>query len=152
MSSQDTDAVGAGDPTGTGTATDDAAGRDSVVPLRVFLAIGVFMVVIAGIYWATAYEEGGVVMLLLAGALALWIATYLWLRVRAASAAAEGAEPPGGASDGYEPHASVWPFTIGLGAATMANGLALGLWVLVPGAVLLAVGVGGFVRQTRRRD
>jgi hypothetical protein len=136
-----------------GTRTGDGGRPDNVVPLRVFLAIGVFLMVIAAIYWATAYEEGGVVMLLLAGALALWIATYLWLRVRATSpAAAEGSEPPGGASDGYEPHASVWPFTIGLGAATMANGLALGLWVLVPGAVLLAVGVGGFVRQTRRRD
>lgn len=127
---------------------------DRVVPLRVFLAIGAFMVVIGLVYWSTAYEEAGVVMLLLAGVLALWIAAYFWLRLRATSTAATPVEaaPPVGGPDGYLPHASVWPFAIGLGAATMANGLVLGTWVLVPGAFLLAVGVGGFVRQTRRRD
>jgi hypothetical protein len=52
----------------------------------------------------------------------------------------------------YLPHASAWPLAIGLGAATVANGLVLGLWVIVPGAVLMALGIGGFVRQTRRRD
>jgi hypothetical protein len=127
---------------------------DRVVPLRVFLAIGAFVFAIGAVYWATAYEEGGTVMLLLAGALGLWIAVYLWLRLRATSAAVTPTEaaPQVGGPDGYLPHASVWPFAIGLGAATMANGLVLGTWVLVPGAFLLAVGVGGFVRQTRRRD
>jgi hypothetical protein len=52
----------------------------------------------------------------------------------------------------YLPHASAWPFAIGLGAATLANGLVLGLWVIVPGVALMAIGIGGFVRQTRRRD
>ena len=36
--------------------------------------------------------------------------------------------------------------------ATLANGLVLGLWVIVPGAALLLLGIGGFIRQTRRRD
>lgn len=141
---------------------------DRKVPWRVFLGIGALVLVIALIYWATAYEESGVVMLLLAGALSLWIGTYLWLRVRAetgpevaAEAAAEraaavsGAEPGHGtAEEGtyYLPHASAWPFAIGLGAATLANGLVLGLWVIVPGAALMALGIGGFARQTRRRD
>src|SRR5690606_40724296 len=69
--------------------------------------------------------------------------------------AAEGRAEPGTgeAEDGhYLPHASVWPFAIGVGAATLANGLVLGLWVIVPGAVLLVVGIAGFVRQTRHRD
>jgi hypothetical protein len=34
----------------------------------------------------------------------------------------------------------------------LANGLVLGLWVIVPGVILMAIGIGGFVRQTRRRD
>jgi Cytochrome c oxidase subunit IV len=46
----------------------------------------------------------------------------------------------------------VWPFTIGLGAATVANGLVLGVWLIVPGAALMILGIAGFVRQTRRRD
>jgi hypothetical protein len=139
------------------------------VAWRVFLFIGAFVGVIGLIYWSTAYEESGVVMLLVAAVLALWIAAYLWLQQRGGvgpaieaeqaageAAAAEGRATAGtGTAEGgehYLPHASVWPFAIGLGAATVANGLVLGLWVTVPGVALLALGVGGFVLQTRRRD
>ncbi len=142
---------------------------DRKVPLRMFLAIGGGLTVIGVIYWATAYEESGTVMLLIAAVLALWVGIYLWLQQRrrmgpviesqqavGEAIAAEGAGRAGtGAPAGlvhYLPHASAWPFAIGLGAATLANGLVLGLWVIVPGAALLALGIGGFVRQTRRRD
>ena len=133
---------------------------DAKVPWRVFVGIGVFVLVIGVIYWATAYEESGTVMLLLAAGLSLWIGAYLWLRTRTdvgpeqgpagESATATGAGDHEG--EHYLPHASAWPFAIGLGAATLANGLVLGLWVIVPGAALMALGIGGFVRQTRRRD
>jgi hypothetical protein len=142
---------------------------DRRVPWRVFGFVGAFMFVIGGIYWFTAYEDAGTVMLLLAGVLASWIAVFLWLQQRgplgpaidaeqasAEAAAAVGrAAPSTGTAEGgehYLPHASAWPFAIGLGAATVANGLVLGLWVIVPGVVLMALGIGGFVRQTRRRD
>jgi hypothetical protein len=136
---------------------------DAAIPWRVFLAVGLFVLVMGGIYWGTAYEESGTVMLILAGALSLWIGAYLWLRTRASDAArAEAVEPARGNAAGtadhkggaatYLPHASAWPFAIGLGAATVANGLVLGVWVIAPGVALMALGIGGFVRQTRRRD
>ncbi|MFO7281252.1 MAG: cytochrome c oxidase subunit 4 [Thermoanaerobacterales bacterium] len=140
---------------------------DRKVPWRVFGAIGAILGVIALIYWGTSYEEAGVVMLVVAAVLGLWVGVYLWLQQREPAAridaavaagdaiAAEGRAEPGTgeAEDGhYLPHASVWPFAIGVGAATLANGLVLGLWVIVPGAVLLVVGIAGFVRQTRHRD
>jgi Cytochrome c oxidase subunit IV len=93
-------------------------------------------------------------MLIVAGLLSLWISAYLWLRTRTPAAEAGQAvapEPPGEVVH-YLPHASVWPFAIGLGAATLANGLVLGVWLIVPGALLMALGIAGFVRQTRRRD
>ncbi|HEX6235927.1 MAG TPA: cytochrome c oxidase subunit 4 [Acidimicrobiales bacterium] len=68
------------------------------------------------------------------------------------AAAAEGVARPKGEPEEYLPHASLWPFAIGLGSAGIAVGLVLGIWVAAPGAALLALGVGGFVRQTRRRD
>jgi len=116
-----------------------------------------------GIYWGTAYEESGTVLLILAAVLSLWIGAYLWLRIRASDAArAQPLEPTEGIAAGaaddrggaatYLPHASAWPFAIGLGAATVANGLVLGVWVIAPGVALMALGIGGFVRQTRRRD
>lgn len=142
---------------------------DRKVPLRMFLFMGVFLLALGVLYGATAYEESGTVMLLLAGVLGAWVAAFLWLQQRGPvgpvvearqaageAAAAEGRGRPGtgAAEEGehYLPHASAWPFAIGLGAATLANGLVLGLWVTVPGAALLVVGIGGFVRQSRRRD
>ncbi len=128
---------------------------DRAVPWRVFLAIGAFVLVLGGIYWGTAYEESGTVMLIVAGLLSLWIAAYLWLRSRTpgpVEAADAAAVPPQDDMAPYLPHASVWPFTIGLGAATIANGLVLGTWLIVPGTLVMVVGIAGFIRQTRRRD
>jgi len=134
---------------------------DRTVPWRVFLGVGAFVLVMGAIYWATAYEESGTVMLILAAVLSLWIGTYLWLRARSPAAPVPvetrtraeraAARQPEEAAH-YLPHASVWPFTIGLGAATVANGLVLGVWLIVPGAALMVLGIAGFVRQTRRRD
>jgi hypothetical protein len=127
---------------------------DRAVPWRVFLAVGAFVLVVGAIYWGTAYEESGTVMLIVAGLLSLWIAAYLWLRARTPTTepveAVDTQHPEGAAY--YLPHASVWPFAIGLGAATLANGLVLGVWLIVPGALLMVLGIAGFVRQTRRRD
>jgi cytochrome c oxidase subunit IV len=128
---------------------------DRAVPWRVFLAVGAFVLVLGAIYWGTAYEESGTVMLIVAGLLSLWIGAYLWLRSRtpAEPVAPEAATAPRPEEVApYLPHASVWPFTIGLGAATIANGLVLGTWLIVPGALVMVVGIAGFIRQTRRRD
>jgi uncharacterized membrane protein YfcA len=131
-----------------GSRTDDRA-----VPWRVFLVVAAGLTVLAAIYGATSYEEAGTTMIAVAAVLALWSGVYLWLqqRPRPDQRAAEVAGEQGGET-AYLPHASVWPFAIGLGAATIANGLVLGTWVLVPGAAILALGVGGWVGQTRRRD
>jgi hypothetical protein len=124
---------------------------DRAVPWRVFVAIAAIVAVMAVIYWLVADEEySGVVLLALTVVLAAWVALYLWLGLRGEGPTA--AEPPAEAHEHYLPHASVWPFAIALGAATLANGLILGLWVIVPGLALMVLGLGGFVRQTRRRD
>jgi cytochrome c oxidase subunit IV len=133
---------------------------DRTVPWRVFLSVGAFVLVLGAIYWGTAYEESGTVMLIVAAVLSLWIGAYLWLRTRSPAAEPLEAQSGGEATAlrqpdeaaHYLPHASVWPFTIGLGAATVANGLVLGVWLIVPGAALMVLGIAGFVRQTRRRD
>ncbi|HEY8547138.1 MAG TPA: cytochrome c oxidase subunit 4 [Acidimicrobiales bacterium] len=130
---------------------------DRTVAWRIFAGIGAFVVFLAILYWFASYEDAGSVLLLLAAVLSLWFGAYLWLQQRRPDRAADASqvdEPAGaGVSEAlYLPHASVWPLVIGVGAASVANGLVLGTWVIVPGLAALALGIGGFVRQSRRRD
>jgi hypothetical protein len=110
--------------------------------------MGVFVVVIAIVYWFTSYEDAGSVLLVLAAVLGLWFGAFLWLQQRNAPDATEATVADGP----YLPHASIWPLLIGLGAASVANGLVLGTWVIVPGVAALAFGIAGFVRQSRHRS
>ena len=157
---------GASEETGTEGPAGHEAGPpvvDPRVPTRMFLFIGSFLLALGVLYASTSYEESGTVMLLGGAGLGLWIAVFLWLKMREGALAEQDelAQAPdtvpavGEVVDHpglYLPHASAWPFAIGVGAATVANGLVLGLWVTVPGLALLALGIGGFIRQTRRRD
>jgi hypothetical protein len=113
---------------------------------RVLLGVGGFVLVLAAIYGATADEDAGRTMLVLAAVLILWPATYLWLRGRPQPEAEQEAV------DEYLPHSSPWPFAIGLGAFLALNGVLAGGWFAFPGAVLLVIGIGGFIRQSRLRD
>lgn len=122
------------------------------VQARVFLGIGAIVTVMAGIYVATAYEDAGSVMLVLAAGLSFVCAAYLWIQLRAtARDTPAGTEAPG-EPDQYLPHASIWPFVVGVAGFLLANGLILGTWFVVPGGLLLVIGVVGFVRQSRRRS
>ena len=118
---------------------------DAQVPWRIFVTVGVLVAVITAIYWFTAYEDAGTVMLALAAAMALWFGGFLWLLTRHTAEASPTAATP------YLPDASVWPFAVGLGAALLANGLVLGIWVMVPGLALTALGIAGLITQSRRR-
>lgn len=127
---------------------------DRKVPWRVFVTVGVAIGFLWLVYWLASYEEAGTVLLLISAVLALWVGIFLWLRrpnVPEAQVEVEAAVDVA-EEEHYLPHASVWPFAIGLGGAAVGVGIVLGLWVLVPGLGVLALGLGGFVRQTRRRD
>jgi hypothetical protein len=125
---------------------------DRAVAWRIFAAIGGFVVVLAVLYWFTSYEDAGSVLLALSAVLSLWFGTYLWLQQRRPEQEADASQVDAVSGALYLPHASIWPLVIGLGAASVANGLVLGTWVIVPGVAALALGIGGFVRQSRRRD
>jgi len=116
-----------------------------------FLGIGLFVGVMTAIYWFTAYEDAGTPMLLLTAVMAVWFGTFLYLHLLQGTANTAEADATT-APPTYLPHASVWPFVMGLGAATLVNGLVLGIWIAVPGLAALALGVGGFIRQSRHRD
>lgn len=109
----------------------------------ILVGITVFLLLVTAVYWFISYDDTGTVMLTLAAATAGIMAVYV-LR--------GGRHHAGGAGDGpYLPHASVWPFAVGAGSVVVANGLALGLWALVPGGVVLAAGILGYARESRLR-
>ncbi len=121
---------------------------DSGVQRRVFLAIGGGIAALAGIYWFTSYEHAGTTMLVLATALVALVGWYVGLHPEDEP----GAGDAGGEGEPYLPGASVWPFCIGVASVLLLNGLLLGTWFLVPGALVLVASVIGFARQSRRRD
>jgi hypothetical protein len=121
---------------------------------RLFLGVAGLLIAGGVVYVLFADEPVGKVLLLLAGGLGLMIGGYLELSIRPVQSldtdAGAGAAT---VQEGmYLPHASVWPFWLGVGALVVANGFALGLWGLIPGAVITAGAIVGFARQSRRRD
>jgi uncharacterized membrane protein len=117
------------------------------VEARMYLVIAGFLVVAFVIYLLASYEWAGTVLLLVGAVMGVFMGGYLerQARVRADPAAV-------GPEEDYLPHASIWPFGLGVGALLMANGLALGLWAVLPGAALTAGSVWGFARQSKLRD
>ena len=122
------------------------------VEARMYLVIAGFLAVAFAVYLLASYEWAGTVLLLVGAGMGVFMGGYLERQARLRTDPA-GAEVEGevGHSE-YLPHASVWPFGLGVGALLMANGLALGLWAVLPGAALTAGSVWGFARQSKRRD
>jgi len=125
---------------------------DEAVPWRIFAGIGVFIAVLAVVYWLVSYEDAGTTMLVLASCLALFCGGWFYLQDRKRPVAPVEESVHGDAARPYLPDTSVWPFAVGIGAALTLNGLIIGWPYAVPGAALLALAVTGFVGQSRRRS
>ena len=118
------------------------------VEARMYLAIAIFLFV-AFVVYLPSYEWAGTVLLLIGAAMGVFMGGYLERQARLRTDPASVEHHAGGE---YLPHASIWPFGLGVGALLMANGLALGLWAVLPGAALMAGSVWGFARQSKLRS
>lgn len=120
----------------------------------VFLFLGCFVGTLSLVYLLTD-DDAGQMMLGVTSLFGLYLGAFFWLRWRSGSRPGHEAPAtqPGSATTGqYLPHASVWPFLIGVATFLIANGLILGTWFLVPGGLLMLAALIGFGRQSRRRD
>lgn len=135
----------------------EAARSGRATQARLFGGVGVFILLIALLYWFVSYEHAGSTLLALAAVLALTTAAYVaWPRP---GGGGHGGDDGGHAREpGHDPHdgvwfpeASIWPFAIGAGMALIANGLLLGRWLVIPAAVFLAWALAGMIRQGRHR-
>lgn len=103
----------------------------------------------AALYGWLSAEWAGSILLALAGVLAAVMAGYLAFRVRLDRAEAAREEPEDDAP--YLPSSSVWPLELGAGMTLTLAGFAMGLWILLPGLVLVTHSLLGFLMQSRRR-
>ena len=118
------------------------------------LTIGIFFGIIGLIYWFTAYEDAGFVMLI--GSALLGILPggyYLWWSLRMRPL--EGDDADADMSDGAGvidafPGSSIWPFLLGMGALFATMTFIFGLWLAPIAAALgLSAVIGGVVESRR---
>ena len=120
-----------------------------------FLAlIGIFFGIIGLVYWFTAYEDAGFLMLM--GSCLLGVLPggyYLWWAKRMKPL--EGDEPDATVADGAGtidsfPGSSIWPFLLGMAALFATLTFIFGLW-LAPIALALGLSavIGGVVESRR---
>jgi len=117
-------------------------------------AIGFFFGVIALIYWFTAYEDAGFLMLIGSAILGLLPGGYyLWWsrRMRPLEGDVDDADMSDGAGviDAF-PGSSIWPFLLGMGALFAALTFIFGLWLAPIAAALgLSAVIGGVIESRR---
>ena len=116
--------------------------------------IGIFFGIVGIVYWFTAYEDAGFLMLIGSALLGLLPGGYyLWWSRRMRPL--EGDVPDATMSDGAGvidafPGSSIWPFLLGMGALFATLTFIFGLW-LAPIAIALGLSaVIGGVTESRR--
>jgi Cytochrome c oxidase subunit IV len=133
--------------------------RDLRVQWQLFLGVAVFIGVIDLVYWFVSYERAGTTMLTLAAGLAALFGGWLYVQDHRRPKPSESAptscwpvpEAEHEGEEHYLPAMSWWPLVIGVGLVLTLNGLILSWQFAVPGAVLMVLGIGGFVSDSRRR-
>ena len=87
----------------------------------------------------------------LSAALALFSGTFLWRHQGSPAGMPAPSAVEVRSMEPYLPRTSVWPLIVGVAAALCLNGPVVGWPYAVPGVVVLALGIVGWVGQSRRR-
>jgi hypothetical protein len=124
------------------------------VEAYVLLFIGAFFGVVCAFYWFLSHETSGTLMLLGTMCLGFFPGGYYYWWSRRMKPRPED-DPNATTADGAGvvaafPSTSVWPFVLGLGAASVALALVFGFWTAPIGFVLAGAAVLGVIRESRR--
>jgi hypothetical protein len=119
-----------------------------------FLGCGVFFIGADIVYWYTSKDPTGTTALALSVALALLVGFYTLFTGRRLPPRPED-NPDGEIVEGtgeigfFSPH-SWWPLFLGLAAAALALGFAIGWWLVLIGLMLVVLTSIGFVFEYYR--
>jgi hypothetical protein len=127
--------------------------RRFTTEVLIYAALSLFLILGGVIYGVWSGEQAGTVLLVLTGVFAAIVAGYLGLqdRLERTTARAETVDSEPVVDDQFLPHASVWPFEMGAGAALSLSGVVLGWAIFVPGVILVVHALVGWVVQSRHR-
>lgn len=132
---------------------------------RLFFAVGAFLIGAGIVYSIFATDDAGTV-LLVAGGIFAWITGWYVGRHQLATLAdverqewgeeatrlygpPEADQPPG--DHLYLPPSSIWPSMMAVGITFMLTGIAVGLWILIPGVLIFVPATVGFIAEGRAR-
>ena len=120
----------------------------------ILLGVGLFFGIVGTIYWFTAYEDGGTMMLVGTCLLGLLPGGYYFYWHRRMGHRPEDRDDAtmedGAGVVGSFPGSSIWPFVLGLGAFFAVLALAFGVWLLGIGASLVVSALIGVTAESRR--
>ncbi len=124
------------------------------VEAYVLIFVGAFFAVVCGIYWFLSYETSGTLMLLGTCFLGFVPGGYYYWWSRRMKPRPED-DPQAKREDGEGvvgafPGSSVWPFVLGVSAASVGLSLVFGFWTAIVGFVVAASAVMGVIRESRR--
>ena len=124
------------------------------VEAYVLMFIGAFFGLVCAAYWFLSYETSGTFMLLGTMCLGFFPGGYYFWWSRRMKPRPED-DPNATQADGAGvvaafPSTSVWPFVLGVGAASVALSLVFGFWTAPVGFVLAGTAVLGVIRESRR--
>ncbi|MGI9022704.1 MAG: aa3-type cytochrome oxidase subunit IV [Acidimicrobiales bacterium] len=120
----------------------------------IFVITAAFFLLIAVIYWFVSYEPAGTTLLFTTVGLGAIPGVYLiW--------SAKGRPPrpedrtdatieEGAGRIGSFPESSVWPLAFASGLSLVGLGLVFGIWMALPGGVLILVSMIGAILEGRR--
>lgn len=120
----------------------------------VLLALAIFGGIAAAVYWFTAYEPGGTVMLTAFGLLGLLPGGYYYwwsrrMRPRPEDRADANPQDSAGVIAAF-PGSSIWPLVLGVGAAFIGLALVFGPWTALFGLTLIVSALIGVIVESRR--
>ncbi|MGH9121291.1 MAG: aa3-type cytochrome oxidase subunit IV [Acidimicrobiales bacterium] len=126
---------------------------------HVVLGAATFLGGLFFLYWFTAYEDAGAVMLIFGMSAYALLGSYLLLqwqkrkRVPRPEDRTDALPSDGAGEIAFFPNASIWPAGIGLGAIFFAIAMIFGTWYWLVGGIIFIGSIIGFtVEAESRRD
>lgn len=121
---------------------------------RLFIGVALFFTTIGLLYWFTSYEDAGSTMLFFSMGLGAIPGGFLFWWSRRMSPRPEDRDDArvdaGAGPIGAFPESSIWPFVLAVGVTLLALLLVLGLWIGIPGLLLMMYAVIGVTKESRR--